>query len=79
MVKRSKPAAKSSKPPALVETSYESDEESSFSRWLHSSDGIEHMKLFVLMNSLFVLALMSWPKIKQCFDIVYYMYLDIFK
>lgn len=54
----------------------DSEEEIGFSKWLHSTEGIENLKLFVLGNSLMIFLLISWPHIKEALDIVYYMYLE---
>ncbi|KAF2885955.1 hypothetical protein ILUMI_20219 [Ignelater luminosus] len=46
----------------------DSDEEISFSNWLRTADGIELMKLFVVMNSLIVFLTMMWNLIDEHFN-----------
>lgn len=54
----------------------DSEEEIGFSKWLHSDEGIENLKLFVLGNSLMIFLLISWPHIKEALDTVYYIYVE---
>jgi hypothetical protein len=49
------------------------DDESNqgFSKWLSTGEGVEYMKMFVILNSLMVFITMTWPQIEQAFDIIY--------
>lgn len=79
-MKRNKRKSNESEKPSTPDVidATDSDEEISFSNWLRTADGIELMKLFVVMNSLIVFLTMSWPQIKEALDEAYYLYLNYF-
>lgn len=59
-------------PTSTANDQSDSDNEGGFSKWLHSNEGMELLKFFVLGNSLIVFLMMTWPNMRQVFDSAYY-------
>ncbi|KAK4881261.1 hypothetical protein RN001_004580 [Aquatica leii] len=50
----------------------DSDDERSFSNWFRTADGIEFLKLFVILNSIVVFTTLAWPNVKESLNELYY-------
>ncbi|XP_059476328.1 uncharacterized protein LOC132197213 [Neocloeon triangulifer] len=55
--------------PPSVSVDDEEEENSGFSGWLRTGEGVEYMKLFVMCNTLMVVLTMSWPHIRNVYTI----------
>lgn len=51
----------------LEEDEYEN---SGFSKWMNTGEGVQFMKYFVVLNSLGVFLTLGWPSISQTFFII---------
>jgi hypothetical protein len=46
-------------------------ENQGFNEWLHSGDGVDTMRLFVIANSLLVFITMAWPHMQKTYAIIH--------
>ncbi|KAF5302410.1 hypothetical protein FQR65_LT08498 [Abscondita terminalis] len=56
----------------------DSDEERSFSNWFRTAEGIEFLKVFVVLNSIVVFSILAWPNVKESLNELYYIYVQYF-
>lgn len=47
------------------------NDDSQFGSYLRSEDGMNSMKMFVIVNSIVMILTMGWPAMKQAYEIIY--------
>jgi len=55
--------------PEVHSVNDDDNENEGFAGWLRSGEGVEYMKVFVMLNTFMVVLTMSWPHLKNMYII----------